>query len=68
MSRTVQKITLAFPQEKLARLKEAKRLFESDTGDRVEMADFIDILVKTYVSYRDKRGASESSLLRKLTK
>jgi hypothetical protein len=53
--------------EKLARLKEAKELFESDTGNKVEMVDFIDMLVKAYMSYRDKRGTSESILLQKLT-
>ena len=59
-------MTLALTPEKLARLREAKELFESDTG-KVEMADFIDMLVKAYMSYRDKRGTSESSLLQKLT-
>jgi len=64
---TEEKITVTLTSEKVARLKKAKELFESDIGNRVEMGDFIDMLVKAYMSYRDKRGASESSLLQKLT-
>ena len=67
MSKIVENMTLTLAPEKLARLKEAKELFESDTGNKVEMADFIDKLVKAYMSYRDKRGTSESILLQKLT-
>jgi hypothetical protein len=62
-----EKISVTFVSEKLARLKKAKELYESDTGKKIEMDDFLDMLVKTYMSYRDKRGSSESSLLQKLT-
>lgn len=58
---------VTFASEKLARLKKAKQLFESDTGKKIEMDDFVDMLVKTYIAYRDQRGASESDLLKKLT-
>jgi hypothetical protein len=66
-AKTEEKIAVSFVSEKLARLKKAKELFESDIGKNVEMDDFLDMLVKTYMSYRDKRGSSESSLLQKLT-
>ncbi len=64
---TKEALIVTFASEKLARLNEAKELFESDTRNKIEMDDFVDILVKTYVAYRDKRGASESDLLKKLT-
>jgi hypothetical protein len=62
-----EKIAVTFVSEKLARLKKAKELYESDIGKKIEIDDFLDMLVKTYMSYRDKRGSSESSLLQKLT-
>ena len=61
-----EKITVTFESEKLKRLKKAKRLFESDIKKDIEMDDFLDMLVKAYLSYRKIRGASESSLLQKL--
>ena len=64
---TEETLTVTFASTKLARLKEAKELFESDTKNKIEMDDFIDMLVKTYVAYRNQRGASESDLLKKLT-
>ncbi len=60
-------MSVTISSERLARLEEAKKLFESDTGRKTSIEDFIDMLVKTYVAYRDKRGASESSLIKKLT-
>lgn len=64
----IEKITVTFVSEKLERLKKAKGLFESDIKKNIEMDDFLDMLVKTYLSYRNVRGASESSLLQKLAK
>ena len=64
---TEEKMTITLSPEKLMRLKQAKELFESDTRNKIEMVDFIDMLVKTYMTYRDKRGAPESNLLKKLT-
>ncbi len=60
-------LTVTFESMKLARLREAKEFFEKDTGNKIEMDDFVDMLVKTYIAYRDQRGASESNLLKKLT-
>ena len=62
-----QKIIVKFESERLARLKNAKSLFESDTGNTISIDEFLDMLIKTYMLYREKRGATESSLLRKLT-
>jgi hypothetical protein len=64
---TKEVLTVTFASMKLVRLKEAKELFEKDTGNKIEMDDFVDMLVKTYIAYRDQRGASESDLLKKLT-
>jgi len=64
---TDQKIIVTFESERLARLKNAKGLFESDTGNNISTDEFLDMLIKTYMLYREKRGATESSLLRKLT-
>ena len=61
------KIVLTFEAERLTRLRNARNLFESDTGNSISIDEFIDMLVKTYMLYREKRGATESSLLRKLT-
>ena len=62
-----EKIVITFEDERLTRLKDARRLFESDTGNNISIDEFIDMLIKTYMLYREKRGATESSLLRKLT-
>ncbi|MGD0422932.1 MAG: hypothetical protein ABSA92_05680 [Candidatus Bathyarchaeia archaeon] len=62
-----EKIVITFEDERLTRLKDARRLFESDTGNSISIDEFIDMLIKTYMLYREKRGATESSLLRKLT-
>ncbi len=68
MSENVEeRITVTFTAEKLERLKTAKGLFENDVKTKIEVDNFIDMLVKTYLSYRNARGASESSLLEKLT-
>jgi len=42
-------------------------LFASDTGKGISIDDFLDVLIKTYMLYREKRGPTESSLLTKLT-
>lgn len=62
-----EKVVVTFEAERLTRLKTARDLFQSDTGNNISIDDFIDMLVKTYTLYRDKRGATESSLLKKLT-
>jgi hypothetical protein len=62
-----EKVVVTFEAERLTRLKNARSLFESDTGNSISIDEFIDMLVKTYMLYREKRGATESSLLRKLT-
>lgn len=68
MSKNVkEKITVTFETEKLERLKKARELFENDAKKNIEMDDFLDMLVKTFLSYRNARGASESRLLEKLT-
>ena len=60
-------VTIAFHAERLMRLKKARDLFVSDTGKSISMDDFVDMLIKTYMLYREKRGPTESSLLTKLT-
>ena len=60
-------VTISFDAERLTQLKKAKDLFESDTGNSIALGDFLDMLIKTYMLYRDKRGPTESSLLKKLT-
>lgn len=62
-----EKIAVTFEAERLTQLKKARSLFESDTGNSISIEEFIDMLIKTYMLYREKRGATESSLLRKLT-
>jgi len=62
-----EKIAVTFEAERLTQLKKARSLFESDTGNSISSEEFIDMLIKTYMLYREKRGATESSLLRKLT-
>ncbi len=65
---TKDRLDVTFASGKLERLQEARALFESDTKNKIEMDDFVDMLVKTFLAYRNQRGASESDLLRKLTK
>jgi len=60
-------VSITFQGEKLFRLREAKELFEADTGKSISIDDFVDMLIKTFMLYRGKRGAAESSLLKKLT-
>ena len=60
-------VTVVLASEKLERFRTAKALFESDIGEKIAVDDFLDMLVKAFMSYRDRRGASESSLLQKLT-
>ena len=55
-----------FTLEKIERLKKAKALFESDTNKSIELDAFVDMLVETYLSYRNARGPTESSILQKL--
>jgi len=65
--KTDETITITFAAERLTRLKKARNLFVSDMGKNVSMDDFVDMLIKTYMLYREKRGPTESSLLTKLT-
>jgi hypothetical protein len=58
---------VTFEAERLAVLRRARDLFKSDTGKDISIDDFIDMLIKTYMLYREKRGPTESSLLTKLT-
>lgn len=58
---------VTFTAERLQRLKNAKTLFENDTKKSIELDAFVDMLVETYLSYRNLRGANESSLLQKIT-
>ncbi len=68
MSKNIkEKIAVTFEKEKLERLKRARELFENDVKKNIEMDDFLDMLVKTFLSYRNARGGSESRLLEKLT-
>ena len=62
-----EKMTVTFVSEKLERLKKAKELFENDVKKNIKIDEFLDMLVKTYLSYRKVRGVSESSLLQKMT-
>ena len=59
--------TVTFDSERLARLRKAQALFKSDTGKDISLDDFLDMLIKTFILYREKRGPTESSLLTKLT-
>jgi len=59
--------TVTFEAERLARLRKAQALFKSDTGNDISLDDFLDMLIKTFILYREKRGPTESSLLTKLT-
>ncbi len=60
-------LSVTFTPEKMERLKNAKSLFESDTAKSIDLDAFIDMLVETYLSYRNTRGPTESSLLQKIT-
>lgn len=60
-------VTITFDAERLMRLKKARDMFISDTGKSISIDDFLDMLIKTYMLYREKRGPTESSLLTKLT-
>jgi len=67
LSKSDREIKVTFASEKLERLEKAKELFENDVKKNIEIDEFLDMLVKTYLSYRKVRGVSESSLLQKLT-
>ncbi len=67
LSDNTEEQTVTFSGEKLERLKKAETLFEADTNKPIELTSFIDMLVETYLSYRNMRGATESNLLQKLT-
>lgn len=68
MKSMIEKYELKTDPEKFAKLENAKNLFEKDTDKKIDLADFIDMLVDTFISYRNARGPSESNLLEKLTK
>jgi len=59
--------TVTFEAERLDRLRKARDLYKSDTGKDISLDDFLDMLIKTFMLYREKRGPTESSLLTKLT-
>ena len=59
--------TVTSEAERLDRLRKALDLYKSDTGKDVSLEDFLDMLIKTFILYREKRGPTESSLLTKLT-
>lgn len=61
-------IELKTDDAKFFKLENAKNLFEKDTGKEIGFADFIDMLVDTFLSYRNARGPSESILLEKINK
>jgi hypothetical protein len=61
-------VTIAFENERLSKLNEAKQQFETDTKNPVELSEFVDMLVEAFLAYRKLRGASESSMLQKLPK
>lgn len=60
-------VTITFDAERLMLLKKARDMFASDTDKSISIDDFLDMLIKTYMLYREKRGPTESSLLTKLT-
>ena len=60
-------VTVTFETERLEQLRKARDLFASDTNNNVSITDFLDMLIKTYMMYREKRGPTESSLLKKMT-
>ncbi len=68
MSRvTDETVTVTFETERLDQLRKARDLFASDTNNNISITDFLDMLIKTYMMYREKRGPAESSLLKKMT-
>jgi hypothetical protein len=60
-------VTVTFETERLDQLKKARDLFASDTNNNISINDFLDMLIKTFMMYREKRGPTESSLLKKMT-
>jgi hypothetical protein len=60
-------LEVTFTTERMTRLKDARALFERDTKQCIELDAFVDMLVETYLSYRNLRGAHESDLLQKLS-
>jgi hypothetical protein len=60
-------VTVTFETERLNQLKKARDLFASDTNNNISINDFLDMLIKTFMMYREKRGPTESSLLKKMT-
>ena len=60
-------VTVTFETDRLEQLKRARDLFASDTNNNISINDFLDMLIKTFMMYREKRGAIESSLLKKMT-
>ena len=64
---TDETVTVTFETERLEQLRKARDLFASDTNNNVSITDFLDMLIKTYMMYREKRGPTESSLLKKMT-
>ena len=60
-------VTITFETERLEQLKKARDLFASDTNNNISINDFLDMLIKTFMMYREKRGPTESSLLKKMT-
>jgi len=64
---TDETVTVTFETDRLEQLKKARDLFASDTNNNISINDFLDMLIKTFMLYREKRGAIESSLLKKMT-
>jgi len=60
-------VTVTFETDRLEQLKKARDLFASDTNNNISINDFLDMLIKTFMMYREKRGPTESSLLKKMT-
>jgi len=60
-------VTVTFETERLEQLRKARDLFASDTNNNISINDFLDMLIKTFMLYREKRGSIESSLLKKMT-
>jgi hypothetical protein len=64
---TDETVTVTFETDRLEQLKKARDLFASDTNNNISINDFLDMLIKTFMMYREKRGPTESSLLKKMT-
>ena len=64
---TDETVTVTFETDRLEQLKKARDLFASDTNNNISINDFLDMLIKTFMLYREKRGSIESSLLKKMT-